>query len=210
MKIITSNLFIDYDGDRTRSLLDSKLLTMTDPDIIMVQELHYKQKEIFDNALSDYICVFPTYTHMACGIYVKKGFVVSNHVYLPYTQTFMDRGMYAVCVDDVWYITSHLESLNKQQFEKIRLSQIAEIEKFIYDKPTVVIGLDSNVIGDVNIYNVFDAWYDNPVPTWFAERYFGYDAKERYDRFLTKGISITNKEIIKNQYSDHDILYIQI
>ena len=42
MRVITSNLFIDYDGDRTSNMLKSGVLTLKDPDIIMVQEMHYK------------------------------------------------------------------------------------------------------------------------------------------------------------------------
>lgn len=210
MKVITSNLFIDYDGIRTAEMLGSGILTQMDPDIIMIQELHHKLKPVFDKALYGYKSVFPAYCHMACGIYVKNEFVVSNAVYVPFKQTFMERGIYAVELYDVWYITTHLESMDKPQFEAIRHKQVKELEDFIKDKSRVIIGMDSNIKGDVCIEDMVDVWYDNQISTWFASRFFGHNATERYDRFLSKGLVVNERDIIQNLYSDHDILYIDI
>ena len=209
MKIITSNLFIDYDGARTSNMLGSGVITRTEPDIIMVQELHYKLKPVFDNSLNTYKSVFPAYSHMACGIYVKHDFVISKSIYIPFKQTFMERGIFAVEINDVWYITAHLESMDKPQFETIRRNQVKELEEFVKDKTRVVIGMDSNIKGDVLIENMNDEWYDNPISTWFGSRFFGHDTTERYDRFLTKGILVRKRDIIQNLYSDHDILYVE-
>jgi hypothetical protein len=209
MKVITSNLFIDYDGKRTCDLLDSSLLTKADPDVIMIQEMYYKQKSKIDEKLSNYTNIFPAHTHMACCIYVKNNLVISDHKYIPFKQTFMERGLYAVNVDDCWYVTAHLESMNKPQFEKIRKSQLSEIEMFASDKSKVVVGMDSNVEGEIKIRDFIDVWCDTPVPTWYASRFFGNDTEERYDRFLVKGVSVETKDILQNPYSDHDILYIK-
>ena len=42
MKVITCNMFIDYDGDRTMAQLE--IIKKINPDIIMLQEVHGRQK----------------------------------------------------------------------------------------------------------------------------------------------------------------------
>lgn len=45
MKVITANLLVDFEGERTTEFLKTNILLSSLPDIIMVQELHYKLKK---------------------------------------------------------------------------------------------------------------------------------------------------------------------
>ena len=207
MKVITCNLFVDYDGERTQEVINSKILVQMDPDVILLQEVHYKQKHRFDEALVGYNSMFDISTGMGCAVYVKNNLQVSDKAYIPYSQTFMERGIYAVEVDGTLFITTHLESMDKPQFEKIRQVQLREIESFISGYKRVVIGMDSNIKGEIKMRDVVDVWEDSQLSTWFANRFFNHDGEERYDRFLIKGLSVLTRKIIQNKTSDHDILF---
>jgi hypothetical protein len=211
MKIISANLYVDFEGERTLDFLQSNILQDLDADVILLQELHYKRKEQVDLALDKYTAQFPLTKGMDCMIYVKKYHTVTNTVYFKYKNTFMERGLFGIEINGIWYLTTHLESMDKEQFEVNRLKQLSEIWNFIKDKNKVILGMDSNLKTDIETpVNVTDVWLNDPVPTWFGERFFNHNSTARFDRFLTKNLSLIEKKIIVNKYSDHDILYINI
>lgn len=211
MKVITANLLVDFEGERTAAFLNTDTLLCLSPDIIMLQELHYKLKKKIDNHLVDYIPQFPLLEGMGCMIYVKKNHKVDDIFYKRFKKTFMDRSIYAVKVLDVWYITSHLESMDKPQFEKNRQAQLLEIWDFSKDKKNVVIGMDSNLKGNIVIPEMFiDVWEKEPISTWFSNRFFNYTSECRFDRFFVKNVYIIEKDKITNRFSDHDILYVDV
>lgn len=209
MRIVTANLLVDFEGDRTCEFLQTGMLVHSSPDIIMLQELHYKRKEAVDKLLVDYVAQFPLTEGMGCMIYVRKTDKVDGIFYKKFSSTFMDRGIYAVKVLDVWYITTHLESMDKPQFEKNRQTQLQEMWDFIKDKSKVVIGMDSNIKESLTLpQHVIDIWDKDPVNTWFAGRFFDYIAECRFDRFLVKNVLVCEKDVITNRFSDHDMLYL--
>ena len=211
MKVITANLLVDFEGERTTEFLKTNILLSSLPDIIMVQELHYKLKKKLDDYLVDYIPQFSLLKGMGCMIYVKNNYKVDDIFYKRFNKTFMDRGIYAVKVLDVWYVTSHLESMDKPQFEENRQDQMLEIWDFSKDKKTVVIGLDSNFKNDIVIPEMFrDVWSEEPISTWFSNRFFNYTSEYRFDRFFVKNAYIIKKDKITNLFSDHDILCLDV
>jgi hypothetical protein len=211
MKVITANLLVDFEGKRTSEFLKTNILLSSSPDIIMLQELHYKLKKKFDNYLVDYTPQFSLLKGMGCMIYVKNNHKVDDIFCKMFNKTFMDRGIYAVKVLDVWYITSHLESMDKPQFEKNRQDQLVEIWDFSKNKKKVVIGMDSNFKSDIIIPEMFkDVWSDEPISTWFSNRFFNYVSECRFDRFFVKNVEIIEKHKITNLFSDHDILYVDV
>jgi exonuclease III len=210
MKVITCNMLVDYDGDRTVAQLE--LIKNEDPDIIMLQEVHGRRKSCVDSALVGYT-TFPEFqiqeSAMGCLIYCRNTLKVHGVVSRNFASSFMERGFSAVCVDNTWYMTTHLESMDKPQFEALRQRQLAEMWEFIADKNNVVIGMDSNIKADIKCpAGVSDVWKNEPTHTWFANRFFGYEATARFDRFIVKNICVNDKNVIENKFSDHDILSI--
>ena len=106
----------------------------------------------------------------------------------------MERGFSSVCVDDIWYITTHLESMDTAQSATIRQQQLAEMWTFIADKSQIVIGMDSNINGEIKCPNGFDVWEND----------------DRFDRFIAKNCCVNEKFIIKNVFSDHDMLFVNM
>jgi exonuclease III len=205
-------MLVDYDGDRTVAQLE--LIKNEDPDIIMLQEVHGRRKSYVDSALVGYR-TFPEFriqdTAMGCLIYCRNNLHVHDIVSRNFASSFMERGFSAVCVGNTWYMTTHLESMDKPQFEALRQRQLAEMWEFIANKNHVVIGMDSNIKGDIKCpTGVSDVWKNEPTHTWFANRFFGYDASARFDRFIVKNICVADKNVIENKFSDHDMLSISI
>jgi hypothetical protein len=207
--IITVNLLIDYDG--TRISQQCRDLVTMNPDIILLQEVHYKNLEVMENILTGYK-TFTAFrdalacTKMGCMIFVRNIIEPQSVVYKKYDSTYMDRGYYAVTVDNVCCLTTHLESMNKPQFAEKREQQLKEIWNFVENK-NFFIGMDSNIKSNINLpAGAVDLWESEPCPTWHAERFFGFNAKARFDRIITRGLTTSSKGVIENPSSDHDAL----
>ena len=215
-------MFIDYDGDRTMAQLE--IIKKINPDIIMLQEVHGRQKILLEKSLTGYktfskfvidestmgcliFCkndlnvqdsVYQKFAStfmergidestMGCLIFCKNDLNVQDSVYQKFASTFMERGISAICVQNVWYITTHLESMEKPECAAIRLRQLSELWKFILDKKTFVIGMDSNIKHEITCPSgVIDLCQNDNTPTWFANRFFGYEDTARYDITLPK------------------------
>ena len=62
-----------------------------------------------------------------------------------------------------------------------------------------------------NVPEMFkDVWSDEPISTWFSNRFFNYVLECRFDRFFVKNVEIIEKHKITNLFSDHDILYVDV
>ena len=156
-------MLVDYDGERTVEQLE--LIKNEDPDIIMLQEVHGRRKRYVDSALAGYR-TFPEFriqeTTMGCLIYCRNSLQVDDIVSRNFASSFMERGFSAVCVGNTWYMTTHLESMDKPQFEALRQRQLAEMWEFIANKNHVVIGMDSNIKSDIKCpTGVSDIWKMN-------------------------------------------------
>ena len=202
MKVVSCNLYIEYHrGDRSKG--QEKLLLSLDPDVILLQEVGCTM-------------IFPGYTiacetkdsEMICQIYVKNCYEVEEVFSKKFNKTCMQRGMCGVKIKNIWYVTTHLESM--PQYENIRTEQLKEF--FDLNLHQFVLGMDSNMEGEIYppTYSPNDIWGKDPVPTWYARRFFGFDKTARYDRFFIQGVNEKAKEVVHNEFSDHDILYLNI
>ena len=216
MKVITCNMMYDYDHDGSRTTSQLSIIKNINPDIIMFQEIFNRRKTQIESDLSE--CGYKMFNEfyvpgdeMWCQIFIKDGITVNDVLYTRYTSGYMQRGFCSINVNNVWYVTTHLESLNTPQYEKIRLSQLDQLWEFLKDKD-FVLGMDSNIEGDIvcPIDNVQDVWEDDPIHTWFAERFFSNNASARYDRFYVRNQIVQSREIIENRFSDHNILCVDV
>ena len=193
-----------------KELKDNSLFIRNlDPDIILFQEIFEPRKKQLEQGLIDYKTFHEFYADdMICLIYCKKSTKVDEIVYHRFKNSYMQRGFCAISVDNIWYLTTHLESLDTEQYEKIRGTQLVEIWDFLKDK-NFVLGMDSNIKGDITrTDDVEDVWQQEAKPTWFAKRFFGNDMEARYDRIFIRGQTVKFKHIIQNLFSDHDMLYV--
>ena len=137
--------------------------------------------------------------------------------YIPFRQSFMDRGIAIAIVPsvDMCLMTSHLESMQTDQFAHIRVNQLKELIIKAVGYRRCVVGMDSNIVGtldllaDVLIDPLTDVWSDCPTETWHAERFSpgGYKCDRRYDRILIKGVAVTDRSVVAYpSLSDHDLL----
>jgi endonuclease/exonuclease/phosphatase family metal-dependent hydrolase len=208
MKVLTCNMLIDYDGQRTEKQVD--IIKELNPDIILLQEVFEPRKKQLESSLVGYKTFKEFYTtdDLICLIYCKESIRVDEIVYHRFKNSFMNRGFCAIRVNNSWYVSTHLESLETEQYEKIRQTQLAEIWEFLNCKD-FVLGMDSNMKGDISCpEGADDLWQYESQPTWFANRFFGYDAEARYDRIFVRNQTVKFKSIVENLFSDHDILYL--
>lgn len=214
MIVISSNVMIDYDNIRIPFIFD--ILLKQNPDVIFIQEAYYKYIDVYKTILKDYTLplIFEEILikyKMSCLIFVKNTIDINESNYIDFNKSYMNRGIYYVKINDIYYITTHLESMDTKQFNEIRYYQLNQLFDFTKDK-NIIIGMDSNLKENIELPNtLLDIWKDENNMTWFGNRFFQKDLEFRFDRFyISNTFHLINKLQIQNLYSDHDILLIQL
>ena len=143
--------------------------------------------------------------------------VVVSHICIPsanHSWIEVSRSLSLPSVD-MCLMTSHLESMQTDQFAHIRVNQLKELIIKAVGYRRCVVGMDSNIVGtldllaDVLIDPLTDVWSDCPTETWHAERFSpgGYKCDRRYYRILIKGVAVTDRSVVAYpSLSDHDLL----
>ncbi len=210
MRVLTYNLmFLDeYDRAlRARKIL-AHLLELS-PDIMLFQEMGPGEYQLFKSTLGQYQVSKPLPGRYWSCIFVKNG-IQGTFDYIPFEQTSMRRGMVTFKTPDTIYISTHLESLQKEESIEARKSQLKQLAKTIQGYTKVIVGMDSNTKVPIRPRDdLNDVWEDDPRPTWHGNRYYNIPHQLRYDRFLVAGVQVTDRMIDEfEKQSDHDALVI--
>jgi len=221
MRCLSINLWFDdrQRDERLEKIIDE--IKRVDPLIVCVQELHRSSIEIFDEKMQHY--GYSSFTqHLesvkktiyGCAIYVKNTIIdtISNASYVAFEKTFMMRGFCLIEIDDTIIISTHLESTQSPQIKLIREQQLQQLMHYLESKKKVIIGMDSNTRGQLIGLppNVVDVIYPLGVKTWFASRYFDFNAEECFDRMLIKGFEVNTAWTTLCEYSDHDFVVVDV
>jgi len=190
-----------------------KIIPEQEPDVILFQEVIFESIDLIKNTLKKYGYNYFTddsYNQLRLyGELIVSKFPIKNPTFIFYQNTIMGRGINTVENNyknkNILLLTTHLESLPKYKFA--RQKQLNYIYNLIRNQDNI-----HNVIltGDMNMldneqypdWDLIDVWEKigniHNKYTYYGNRFWGNEYKNRYDRILYKGenISCTNIELV--------------
>lgn len=215
MKVCSYNVMMNDINSEYR--MKEIILLLNDFDVILLQEVPKNWYNLFIESLIEYntsdLFVSPIEKHgYGNMIFVSKKFQV-KFKYIPFVKTFMGRGMSIATVEETTFISTHLESLQSDQFKLIRKVQADQLNIFVSECLTeCVIGIDCNMHNDLNIDGCIDVFKKYKANTWHGDRFFDVNKHYRYSRmYVSENINIETREIhMYSKLSDHDMMTIRI
>lgn len=182
-----------------------KRILALDPDVICLQEVHYKVAEHIESTLKEYyfparqIQIQRVVSHKYSTLTFTKDRTAVCKV-IPFQRTLMYRDILEVSVGGVKVVNVHLESTNQPQFRDIRAQQLTTIHT-MYQGTNVVVCGDFNINGPVTSEGYRELSVE--FSTFYAARFNPNNFEARFDHVLYAGVRCQFLSQVGNEpYSD--------